>query len=433
MIIARRYLFPIVAMITGLVAGCGNPTKPGVETAPSSTSSRTITIQPGPNVQEELQTALIKARPGDTIELADGIFEFTKELSLAVERVTLRGRGMEKTVLSFKDQIAGKEGLLVTRGKFRIEDLTIENTKGDALKINDCEDVIVRRVQARWTGEPKETNGAYGIYPVLCKNVLIDGCVAIGASDAGIYVGQSQNVIVRRCKAMHNVAGIEIENCIDADVYDNIATSNTGGLLVFDLPGLQVKNGKRVRVHDNQIVNNNHRNFAPAGNMVASVAPGTGMMVMATDQVELFGNTLKDHDTYGLLIVSFTNLGKPVDDKEYDPYPEGVHVHDNTFVNCGAQPRGDLANHLAQLLGKPFPDILCDGEVNPARLVGGKLPPEFGLAIKNNGKARFASLGRNALKLLDPSRGIPKVERDLAPYERELPALPAVKLPGDEG
>jgi len=35
---------------------------------------------------------------------------------------------------------------------------------------------------------------------------------------------------------MNNVAGIEIENCTDADVYENISTNNTGGVLVFDLP-----------------------------------------------------------------------------------------------------------------------------------------------------------------------------------------------------
>ena len=49
-------------------------------------------------------------------------------------------------------------------------------------------------------------------YPVASEDVLIDGCVAIGASDAGIYVGQSQNIIVKNSRAEFNVAGIEIEN-----------------------------------------------------------------------------------------------------------------------------------------------------------------------------------------------------------------------------
>ena len=42
----------------------------------------------------------------------------------------------------------------------------------------------------------------------------IEHCIAIGASDAGIYVGQSNNIIVRNCEVFQNVAGIEIENSI---------------------------------------------------------------------------------------------------------------------------------------------------------------------------------------------------------------------------
>ena len=38
-------------------------------------------------------------------------------------------------------------------------------------------------------------------------------------ADAGVYVGQSTNVTIRHYYAHHNVAGIEIENCINSDVY----------------------------------------------------------------------------------------------------------------------------------------------------------------------------------------------------------------------
>ena len=53
---------------------------------------------------------------------------------------------------------------------------------------------------------------------------MIEHCIAIGASDAGIYVGQSNNIIVRNCEAFQNVAGIEIENSIKADVHSNNET-----------------------------------------------------------------------------------------------------------------------------------------------------------------------------------------------------------------
>jgi parallel beta-helix repeat protein len=438
---ARHQRLDVLAVVLiGFAAGCANesggpdkPPKAGSKAEKiAKTESTVVRIQPGPNVQEETQTALIKAKPGQTIEFGEGTFDFTAGLSLAVENVTIRGKGMDKTILSFKKQNAGKEGLIVTRGKFLIEDLTMEDTKGDATKVNDAEDVTFRRIKTQWTGGSKETNGAYGVYPVQCKNVLIDECVAIGASDAGIYVGQSQNVVIRKCRAERNVAGIEIENCTDAEAYDNVATDNAGGLLVFDLPGLQAKNGKRVRVYDNHVFANNHENFAPKGNMVASVAPGTGMIVMATDQVEAFKNTIKDNQTYNFAIVSFFITGRPMDDKGYDPYPEGIYVHDNTFSGGGNKPSGDRGAMLAGLLGTPIPDIVYDGIVNPAKLENGKMPPNQGVYLKNNvsdkGSATFANLHWNTLDPKDPKGNKAKVTRDIKPYEGELPALPPVKL-----
>jgi parallel beta-helix repeat protein len=77
---------------------------------------------------------------------------------------------------------------------------------------------------------------------------------AVGASDAGIYVGQSKHIIVRNSKAYQNVAGIEIENSWYADVYENEAFNNTGGILVFDLPDLIQKEGGYVAFFKNKIV-----------------------------------------------------------------------------------------------------------------------------------------------------------------------------------
>ena len=141
--------------------------------------------------QETLMTELLDAKAGDVIEIPEGKFFFDRSLSLTVDGVTIRGKGMDKTILSFKDQIAGAEGFLVTASDFTIEDLAIEDAKGDALKVNEGENIVIRRVRTEWTGGPKTENGAYGIYPVQTTNVLLESNVAIGASDAGIYVGQS--------------------------------------------------------------------------------------------------------------------------------------------------------------------------------------------------------------------------------------------------
>jgi len=116
--------------------------------------------------QKQLQTQLITAKPGDVIVIPAGVHPINRGLSLNVSGVTIRGEGMDKSILSFKDQIQGAEGLLVSASNFTIEELAIEDTAGDALKINEGSNIIIRRVRTEWTGGPDEKNGAYGIYPV---------------------------------------------------------------------------------------------------------------------------------------------------------------------------------------------------------------------------------------------------------------------------
>ncbi len=228
----------------------------------SNPTTETASTSPA-DFAKKLQEDLIKAKPGSVIEIPAGKFNFEKTLSLNISKVTIRGKGMDKTILSFSRQSKGSAGVMVKADDFVIEDLAIEDAAGDALKVENSNNVTMRRVRVEWTNGPKETNGPYGLYPVTCKNVLIEDCVAIAASDAGIYVGQSDGVIMRRNRAEKNVAGIEIENTKNADVYDNIATNNTGGIMAFNLPDLPVQGGGNVRIYNNKITDNNTPNFAP--------------------------------------------------------------------------------------------------------------------------------------------------------------------------
>jgi parallel beta-helix repeat protein len=433
----RKYPLPGLCVCVALLpGGCSRP----AAVQPGAAAARVLRVQPGDAVQEEAQRALIEALPGDTVEFAAGTFAFTRGLSLRKDGVTVRGQGIDRTILSFKNQEADPAGLYVKADGFTVEDLTVEDTAKDGIKVEGGTGVAFRRVRARWGAPGNATNGPYGIYPVQCTNVLVEDCVATGASDAGIYVGQSRDVIVRRCRAEGNVAGIEIENSTDVDVYENTATDNAGGLLVFDLPGLPVKNGRRIRVFQNEVYANNHANFAPAGVKVAKVASGTGMMVMATDQVELFRNTIRDNQTVNLAVVSYviTDDGTDRDkDPDFDPYPEGIFIHDNRFAGGGDRPAGRLGLLFALLLGKPLPDIVYDGVRAPGAPAGTRL-----LALRDNGAATFADLQwaellpalracRTELEL--PLRVVahrPKVRRDPKAFEGNLPPLPPVQLPG---
>lgn len=151
-------------------------------------------VDAGTGAQERLQEALILAKPGDMVELGAGRFVLTDGLSLDVPGVTVKGAGMEATVLDFTGQQGAGEGLLVTGDQVTLRDFAVENPKGDGVKSKGADDIVYYRVRVTWTGGPRATNGAYGLYPVESTNVLIDGCQVSGASDAGIYVASRRTL-----------------------------------------------------------------------------------------------------------------------------------------------------------------------------------------------------------------------------------------------
>src|SRR5262249_46499568 len=112
-------------------------------------------------MQKRFQEQLITAKPGAVIELPEGKFHFDRKLSLTVDKVTLRGKGMDKTVLSFAGQKEGAQGLLVKANDFTIQDIGIEDSAGDALTVQGGNNIVIRRVRAEWTRGANSANAPY--------------------------------------------------------------------------------------------------------------------------------------------------------------------------------------------------------------------------------------------------------------------------------
>jgi parallel beta-helix repeat protein len=398
-----------------------------------------VTVTPGTDDTSAILLALIDAQSGDTICLDHGRFHVTGQLSLAASNVTLSGQS--DTVLDFSEQTSGANGLEVTGNHDVVDTLSIENTHGDGVRATQVDFITVRNVHVTWTGGPATTNGGYGIYPVTSSHVLIENCSASGASDTGIYVGQSNTIIIRNNDVSGNVAGIEVENSTDAEVYDNHSHGNTGGILIFNLPGLMVKDGKRANVHDNIVEENNLANFAAAGNTVHGVPAGTGMFILASDDNELHGNTIRNNDSFGIAILSwylmFPDPSAPVD-PDFDWFPERNYVHDNTFNGNAQMPLED-AMFIAALSGRAMlADLVWDGVVDLSKL-GNGAALEGGIvgdggatgdggavsgfdALENcfqaNGDATFVNI--------DFGNGTANKSVDVTPYVCERPRLPAI-------
>lgn len=383
------------------------------------------------DLEEEILEAFILAKDSTTIELPEGHFLFSQALSIdGKKHITIKGKGMDKTILSFKGQTKGAEGILVTNcSNFTIENLSIEDAAGDNLKISESKNVTIRNIRSAWTGKVSTQNGAYGIYPVLTTNLLIEGCEAIGASDAGIYVGQSNSVIIRNNKAFYNVAGVESENSTAVEIYDNEIYENTGGLLIFNLPKLTVY-GKNVKAYNNRIYNNNLKNFGVKGSIVSGIPKGTGAIIMATQEVDFHDNTVKDHATSNLSIVSYLVFAADEDpeaqvdqsfqdrgiravesdyksDSEYNAFPGKVSISNNTFDNKFWVPT--LSNQYGWLMlfknKMKIPDIAYDGILPEGASLQDS---EHKICIEDNGVFNFV--------FMDAANEFKNFSNEVTPY-----------------
>ncbi len=347
-------------------------------------------------IQKEFQEKLILVEDGGTIEFPEGKFLLKKALSIEGKKnVTIKGAGTQKTILSFLGQTEGAEGLLVTNCQnITLEGFTVQDAKGDNIKLKGCDGVHIHHMNSTWTTGADTSNGNYGYYPVECKNVLMEYCEVSYCADAGVYIGQSTNVSIHHCYAHHNVAGIEIENCIHSDIYKNKAEENSGGILVFDLPKLFQANGRNAKVWDNECINNNFKNFGKPGSIVASIPPGSGMIIMATDSVDVFNNKIINNKTIGIACVSYQITGKQVNDSSYGPYCTAISIHDNKIEHKLGIP--DMSTNLGKLLTATFKsalDIFVDGASDPAlRDKNGQLPEGKRICIRNNGDVKFGNL-----------------------------------------
>ena len=323
-----------------------------------------VSLAPSGDDTATLQAALIEGvDAGGTVCLCPGTYTLKNELSVDKLNLTLRGVGASRddVVLDFEEQVAGDDGLTATSDGFTVEKLSVKNTPGNGIVVTGAENVTFRDLKVFWDAGSVTENGAYAVYPVKCTNVLIEDCEIVGAADAGAYVGQSSNIIVRRNKVYANVAGIEIENSTDAEVYENEAYDNSAGILVFTLPNLEKKDGINCDIHNNQIYDNNRENFAEEGTVVAAVPPGVGVLILSADETHIHDNEITDNNSLGVISVSFSTLGILLPDVDPDPLtdpdPEGVYIYNNMFTGNGTAP----ASPLDALEVVPLEDVVWDG------------------------------------------------------------------------
>lgn len=335
---------------------------------PLSVSAKVHQVKDGASIQDAVE----KAVPGDTIKVFPGVYKET--VYIDKDDIILSGVIEEGEWPVMDGEKKLNDAVLYSGHGITVENLKIIHYKGNAIMGQAGNNYIIRN---NWIID----SGVYGIFPQFGKNGLIEHNVLSGIEDAAIYVGMCDNVDVLHNEVFDNVAGIEIENTRHALVENNYVHGNTGGILAFITPGLPIKTTYDVIIRNNFVVDNNHENFGEPGSLVAGIPPGTGVLVMAADDVSIENNIISGNNNYGIAIVDLRFTAGLAGDPGSDPNPDNLKIMNNFMTNNGNEPVGDVKKLMAVTFKKRGPDIASISRGKDNCIVDESKYRTFGLSI----------------------------------------------------
>lgn len=297
--------------------------------ARTANSGKTVDVRDGQSIQD----AVDKAGRNGKVRIFPGTYHenvLVIQHGITIEGVIENGR---RPVLDGKNQLA--DAFSGMGNDFTISGLEIRNYQGNGVVVHNAKNVVFRDLII-------DNTGLYGVYPVECDGVLVEKCKVSGIRDAGIYVGQSKNIVVRDNEAFRNVAGIEIENSENAIVENNYVHNNTGGILVFLLPFNPSKVANNTVVRNNRIINNNVPNFGDPGAIVSNIPAGAGLIILAADKTEVTGNEITGNDSFGIAVANLNSIFPPNTKYDVEPNPDENYIHNNVLKDNGKNPHESL-------------------------------------------------------------------------------------------
>jgi len=358
MFIKTKWVLAIIFSITTLMSGCKKEFSPPgsdetlnqeIRTSSSKSKAPDIIVHAGGSIQ----AAVDAAKPGDIIQIEAGIYhEAVLVNKPGIQLIGLTGAANEGVII---ENPGDEDNGITVRSDgdgFVLKNVTIQNFEENGVFMIRVDNFLLSHVDTK-------NNGEYGLFPLFCKGGLIEHCSATGHTDTGLYIGQSENIILEYNVAFANVNGLEVENCSNVTVSKNQSYDNVCGVLVVLLPGLTTKTSTNIVISDNHVYGNNHINFAePGGGFESFVPSGSGILVVGVDNVTVKDNNIKDNNFVGIATVSTLLLGAiaglpPEAFGDIEPNPDGAKIISNVLGNNGTAPPA----------GIPLPgvDLLWDG------------------------------------------------------------------------
>ena len=329
--------------------------------APGTVTGKIITVKSGNSIQE----AVGEAKPGDLIRIYPGVYH--ESVYIDKDNISIQGviENGQWPVLDGEKKL--NDAILYSGNGVLVENMKITNYKGNGIMGQAGNNYVIRN---NWIVD----TGVYGIFPQFGKNGVVERNILTGIEDAAIYIGMCDNIDVRFNEVYGNVAGIEIENSRHALVEFNYTHDNTGGILAFLTQGLPIKTCFDVIIRNNYVYNNNTKNFGAVGSTVSHIPKGTGILIMAADDVTLENNIIMGNDNAGITITDYAFAGVDhANDPESEPNSDRITLLDNFMSNNGKNPIDEVKALMITKLSKTGPDIIAVGGgvgsciINPSR------------------------------------------------------------------
>lgn len=260
------------------------------ETASSTHAPATGHVIAVPGDGADLQAAVDRAAPGDTVELAPGVHH--GPVDIRTDGIELRGAGPDDTLLDGGD--AAAVGITISAHDVNVRDLAVTGFTGSGVEVHDTTGFRLANLTT-WS------NGAHGLRLEGARDGEVSGLWSSGHPGAGMTIRACFpcEVTVTDALLERNGVGLEV---VDAGgelaIEDNRATANRQGIVLAS----ERSAGAPQR---NAIVNDNVIDGAGAETAAGSIEPwGVGIAVAGGRSNRIEGNVVGGHATVGISLGS---------------------------------------------------------------------------------------------------------------------------------